>query len=325
MNTVLAMLKRPVNQRPKLHMTEKGKIRAIDMRLLDDLFSMGGGYVLDFTNRTFTEFFEDEVGVNIDDPRYEADGTSKARRLRYYLRTADRQTVVRTLLALWEYREEDRHRSGLEETIPNAENEFYNVIERLGEKRPITSKPSVSTETLVVPDQALLSKLSAELIKVSKLEPQERGYAFEHFLKVLFDANGLGARASFRLRGEQIDGSFVLDGETYLLEAKWTNAQIDAATLRAFNAKVEDKAAWSRGVFVSHSGFTEAGLIAFGRGKRVVCMDGLDLYDMLNGGLSFADVLSRKVRRAAETGHPFVRVRDIYTTSANRPPLMRPR
>ena len=325
MNTVLAMLKRPVNQRPKLHMTVTGKIRAIDMRFLDDLFSMRGGYVLDFTNRTFTEFFEDELGVDIYDPRYEADGTSKARRLRYYLRTTDRPTVVRTLRALWEYREADRRRGGLKETIPNAENEFYNIIERLGEKRSITKKPFVSTETFVVPDQALLSKLSAELIEVSQLEPQERGYAFERFLKMLFDANGLGARTPFRLRGEQIDGSFVLDGEIYLLEAKWTNAQVDAATLRAFNAKIEGKAAWSRGVFVSHSGFTEAGLSAFGSGKRVVCMDGLDLYDMLNGGLSFADVLSRKVRLAAETGHPFVRVRDIYTTSISQRPLMRPR
>ncbi len=292
-------------------MTVNGKIRAFDMRFLDDLFAMGGGYVLDFTNRTFTEFFEDELGINIDDPRYEAEGTSKAKRLRYFLRTADRPTVVRTLLALWEYREADRRRSGVEETIPNAEEEFYNLVERLGGKRPTNSKPSVSAETLVVPDQALVSKLSARLIEVSQLKPQERGYAFERFLKELFDANGLGARASFRLRGEQIDGSFVLNGETYLLEAKWTNARVDAGTLRAFNAKVEDKAAWSRGLFVSHSGFTEDGLIAFGRGKRVVCMDGLDLYEMLNSRLAFADVLSRKVRRAAETGLPFVRVRDL--------------
>jgi hypothetical protein len=28
------------------------KIRALDMRLIDDLFGMGGGYVLDFSDRT---------------------------------------------------------------------------------------------------------------------------------------------------------------------------------------------------------------------------------------------------------------------------------
>jgi restriction endonuclease Mrr len=103
-----------------------------------------------------------------------------------------------------------------------------------------------------------------------------------------------------------------LAAETYLLEAKWTTPPIGVGDLRSFNAKVEEKAAWSRGLFVSDSGFTPDGIAAFGRGKRVVCMDGLDLYEMLDRNLSFADVMSKKVRRAAESGTPFVRVRDLY-------------
>lgn len=161
-------------------------------------------------------------------------------------------------------------------------------------------------------DTALLASLKNRLIQVASLEPQPRGYEYERFLKDLFDANGLSARSSFRLVGEQIDGSFESSGETYLLEAKWTGSPIGVADLRAFNAKVEEKAAWARGVFVSNSGFTEDGLVAFGRGKRVVCMDGLDLYEMLERGLTFAEVLARKVRRAAESGNPFIRVRDLY-------------
>ena len=131
------------------------------------------------------------------------------------------------------------------------------------------------------------------------------------FLKELFDANGMAGRPSFRVIGEQIDGSFELIGETYLLEAKWVNKPVDAADLRSFNAKVEDKAFWSRGLFVSYSGFSEEGLVAFGKGKRVVCMDGLDLSEMLQNRLSLNEVLSKKVRRAAETGRPFVRLREL--------------
>ena len=48
------------------------------------------------------------------------------------------------------------------------------------------------------------------------------------------------------------------------------------------------------------------------RGKRVICMDGLDLYEMLDREIPFTQVLERKVRRAAETGSPFVRVRDLF-------------
>lgn len=293
-------------------MASPGIIRSIDMRLIDDLFEMGGGYVLDFSNRTFAEFFDEELGVNIDAPRYDAEGTSKAKRLRFFLKRCGPDVRVRTLLALWEYREANRRRNRVEEQIRDAEKEFYSLVERLGGKTPSAKKQASRSQGTSKIDAPLSNRLRVKLMEVSQLEPQARGYAYERFLKDLFDANGLGARASFRLVGEQIDGSFELSGETYLLEAKWKGPPIGVADLRSFNGRVEDKAAWSRGLFVSDSGFSQDGLVAFGRGKRVVCMDGLDLYEMLDRNLSFSDVMARKARRAAESGNPFVRVRDLY-------------
>ena len=283
----------------------------MDLRLIDDLFDMGGGYVLDFTNQTFAEFFADELGVAIYDPRWEVAGTSKAKRLRYFLRISPPPTVIRTLTALWEYREADRRRAGREESIPDAENQFYGIIERLGGKRPKSAQSAKRAAPVTTLDRNVTDALKTQLLQISELEPQPRGYAFEKFLKALFDANELAARASFRLIGEQIDGSFDLAGETYLLEAKWTAAPVGVADLRAFDGKVVDKASWSRGLFVSNSGFSADGLSAFGRGHSVVCMDGLDLYEMLDQSLSFADVLHRKVRFAAETGQAFARLRDL--------------
>ena len=51
----------------------------------------------------------------------------------------------------------------------------------------------------------------------------------------------------FRNKGEQIDGSFVLQSETYLLEARWESAKTSAADLHAFHGKLEQKAAWAPG------------------------------------------------------------------------------
>lgn len=283
----------------------------MDLRLIDDLFDMGHGYVLDFTNQTFAEFFADELGVAIYEPRWEGGGTSKAKRLRYFLRNSPPRTVIKTLTALWEYREAARRRAGRDDDVPNAESQFYGLIDRLGGKRPQAAEPSGKSTLFATLDQSVSDALKAELLQVSGLEPQPRGYAFEKFLQALFDANDLRARASFRLAGEQIDGSFELSGETYLLEAKWTAARVGASDLRAFNGKVTDKASWSRGLFVSNSGFSEEGLSAFGRGHSVVCMDGLDLYEMLDRNLTFAEVLRRKLRFAAETGQAFARLRDL--------------
>ncbi len=280
------------------------------MRLVEDLFKMSGGYVLDFTNQTFSEFFNDELGVNIDDTRYYVEGSSKAKRLRYFLRSSKSELVVKTLLALWQYREATRRSHGSEETIIDAENQLYEIVKRIGGLTAHLSKP----ETSIPPQSTNLSTyggLKIHLLQIEKLDPQARGYAFERFLKSLFEASGLSPRASFRIVGEQIDGSFEMQGETYLLEAKWTGPPVGVNELRSFNSKVEDKAAWSRGLLVSYNGFSVEGLIAFGKGKRVVCMDGLDLYDMLERGLSFTEVMSKKVRRAAEVGSPFVRIRDL--------------
>ena len=232
-------------------MAQPGTIRTIDMRLIDDLFGMGGGYVLDFSDRTFAAFFAEELGINIDEPEYNAEGTSKAKRLRYFLKSTGPPLRIRTLLALWEYREANRRRNRAEESIPGAEAEFWALIERLGGKRPAAKAQPSGSQAPGKIDLALSHTLRDKLRQVSRLDPQARGYAYERFLKDLFDANGLAARASFRLVGEQIDGSFVLAAETYLLEAKWKGLPIGAADLHAFNGKVEEKAAWSRGLFVS--------------------------------------------------------------------------
>jgi hypothetical protein len=146
------------------------------------------------------------------------------------------------------------------------------------------------------------------------LQPQTRGFAFECFLSGLFDAYKLDPRRSFRLVGEQIDGSFELPPDTYLLEAKWQASPIGFQDLAGFAAKVEGKSQWARGLFISYSGFSTDGLQAFARGRAtsIVCMDGLDLTQVISGGLSLIDVIQRKKRRAVEIGSCFVSVRDLF-------------
>ena len=290
--------------------SSNSRIRSMDIPIIDRVFGMEGGYVLNFTNLTFAEFFREELGVNIDIPHWAVRGGSKAKRLRFYLRQADRQTALETLNALWEYREASSITADYPELDDSVLTAYYRIIERLGGNPPVPVSPTAAHRKPRI-DEAATSALASCLVEVSKMDPQPRGYAFEKFLKDVFDAYGLSARASFRLTGEQIDGSSILGEQTYLLEARWRNEKVNVETLRAFNEKVEDKASWSPGLIISQSGFTTEGLQAFGRGKSVVCMDGLDLHEVLSGRLDLAEVVALKVRRAAETGVAFVRVRDL--------------
>lgn len=287
-------------------------LRSIDLRFIDDLveFVRGKGYVLDFSDITFAEFFEAEIGVDIDDPVFSARGSSKGKRFRYFLQTTDDASAARTLRAIWEHREDYLQRAGIDDPTPRSRERFDRILSVLA--KVDDTAPRARSREMNSLNSATLEQLKGELLELHSLQPQERGYKFEKWLKALFSENGLAANDPFRMRGDQIDGSFQLANETYLLEAKWQNSQVGAAELHTFHGKIEQRAAWTRGLFVSYSGFTEPGLIAFGRGKRVICMDGLDIHDMLSKKLSIATVLEAKVRRAAETGSPFTPVRDLF-------------
>ncbi|HMP39231.1 MAG TPA: restriction endonuclease [Roseiflexaceae bacterium] len=158
-----------------------------------------------------------------------------------------------------------------------------------------------------------LALLLQKFLEISKLEPQQRGFAFEKFLNELFMLFGLTPRNSFRLVGEQIDGSFQINADTYLVEAKWQAKPTAQDDLLVFRGKVEAKSTWARGLFISINGFSDDGLAAFSRGKatNIIGMSGQDLYFVLTGGLSLADTINQKARRAVETGDFFAPIFDI--------------
>jgi hypothetical protein len=214
---------------------------------------------------------------------------------------------VKTLKALWEYRELFQTRQKIAEEVEGAQDRLLGLFAHLGENpKQETTEPKEDFQ------HVKYEVIQSTLLSLTKFPPHERGYRFETFLKKLFDAFGLKAEKPFRLTGEQIDGSFVLDGDTYLVEAKWHNDLTGAGDLHAFHGKLDQRAAWSRGLFVSYTGFTEQGLIAFGRARKVICLDGFDLSETFRHRLPLPEVLRRKVRRAVEHGVTLARVSDLF-------------
>jgi len=162
-----------------------------------------------------------------------------------------------------------------------------------------------------------LPLLLNDLLNLEKLAPQERGYAFEKFLTTLFNAFGMQARSPFRLVGEQIDGSIEFEGNTYLIEAKWQNTLVGNTELLALHSKVGGKATWSRGIFISYSGFSQEGLEAFSKGRptNLIAVTGQDLYFILEGGMPLDQMIRLKARLAAEEGRAYVPVQELLFVS----------
>lgn len=77
-----------------------------EKRTLEKFLDMGGGYVLDFSNRTFEEFVFDTSRVNIYNDKYATRGSSKANRLRSFWEQESSAVVGRLIRALLDYVEQ---------------------------------------------------------------------------------------------------------------------------------------------------------------------------------------------------------------------------
>lgn len=135
----------------------------------------------------------------------------------------------------------------------------------------------------------------------------KRGYALERILHELARVSSLEVTEAFRERGEQIDGAIKYDGEHYLIEAKWQEKAAANESVYQFAGKVEGKM-YGRGLFISIHGFSEqvvSSLIA-GKAIKTVFIDGADLILVLEGLLTFTQMLDCKIKAAQTRGLIYV-------------------
>lgn len=150
-----------------------------------------------------------------------------------------------------------------------------------------------------------LEALKHEFLALGKVEDrQHAGLEFEKVLNRLFALHGLAPRQPFRLVGEQIDGSFELDHEVYLLEARWRKVASSPADLYVFREKIEGKSKYTRGVFISIHGVSPDAPDAITRGKQpnFFVVDGHDVMMLLEDNMDLPAFLRRRQRLLAEEG-----------------------
>src|SRR5262245_50301261 len=82
---------------------QMNSLRTLDKQPFEELFGMSSGYVLDFSNPTFAEFFRECVHLDIYDQKYAVYGDSKAKRLRAFWSLESDALVGKVLAELLEY------------------------------------------------------------------------------------------------------------------------------------------------------------------------------------------------------------------------------
>lgn len=161
-------------------------LRPIEKRGFEDLFGMASGYVLDFSNVTFSQFFSDTVQIDIYNNKYAMHGDSKARRLRAFWEIEPDNLVgkvLNELLDIWEY----------ENGSQAVDNDKYKKCRSIASRLTgVSPKQTASEEEFLerkidLPD---LDKLNLDhqitAILVNRLKEIEKGLNAKASLSVIF-------------------------------------------------------------------------------------------------------------------------------------------
>lgn len=260
----------------------------------------GGGYVCDFSNRSFHEFVYEVMSVDIYDKYPDR---SKGKILKAIMQDYDNVIVGKLILEILRYMQSKQMVSA------HNEDKFKECTE-IG-KRLIgkTTNVKTSIEKSIKPIENTIDYeyWLQSLMKLNEWDdtPQNRGYKFEKILKEMFEVFNLNPRGSFKIVGEQIDGSFEFRNEVYLLEAKWTNKKTDKSQLVVFNQKVATKSAFTRGVFISYAGYEENAVATLPNGTQIgiVLITVQELAIALQKKDNITNLLWTKIRALAEEGN----------------------
>jgi hypothetical protein len=270
----------------------------VEKRKFEQFLGMGTGYVLDFSNRTFAEFVLDSTGRNIFDSRYDYASGSKANRLRAFWQKEDNALVGKLMNDLLDCVEGE---GAVKETCRL-------IVGRLLSKPPgAATNPAASNKE---PSEHLirskeLAQLRESLHRLAiETDRNKAGLALEHLLNRLFTIFQLQPRLPFRVVGEQIDGSFELDGEIYLLESKWEKDPLPEAPLLVFRGKIEGKSQFTRGIFIALNDISLPARDAITRGKSpsFFVVNGHDLMMILSEAITLTEFLRKRFRLLAEEG-----------------------
>lgn len=100
-----------------------------DIHIIDRAFQADAGYCLNFDNRTFRTFFEENFRLDIDDAKYQTNGSSKMNRLRTFCKVEDGIVVGNVLRGLLKYRSTQTHLQPLVASVEQSVHELISKVE----------------------------------------------------------------------------------------------------------------------------------------------------------------------------------------------------
>ena len=162
-------------------------LTAIERRKLERALGMASGYVLNFSDRTFADFFIDNFGIDIDRAPYNNPHRSKANRMRAFWTHANDHRVSQVLGSLFDEWAEFRSRDQPE--LPP--DECLAIVDRLKRAQPVPDLDAICP----LSDEAAFGLLASEVREAIERGQPVAGLDRLHTFLVKF-MRGLCAKAS---------------------------------------------------------------------------------------------------------------------------------
>jgi hypothetical protein len=288
---------------------------------LERLYGMGGGVVLDFSNRTFQEFVFDCSGVDIYSDQFNKSSGSKANRLRAFWELKPDRDVGKLILALCQYQRQfcmegvsqqlwaacvDIGNRLIGKVTPSAQGNKPSAAPV--ENNPVSISPTNHEQNASTAEFNRLLGLFDEMAKSS--DPHRRGYQLQDLLNGLFAASGIPMVRPFTRNSgaEQIDGAFKFDGWHYIVECRWRDKLADIRELDGVHGQVQRSGKQTMGVLVSINGWSPnvPVLLKQNRDKGIFLIDGYDLRCVMAREIELSDLLNRKLAHLNIEAEPFL-------------------
>lgn len=171
-----------------------------DKQVLEKLFQMSGGYVLNFSDRTMGEFFNDDVKINIYDEKYNYASGSKANRLRGFWQIADDSLVSKSIVEMIKYIESQILIGNLQQ------NDFpKNLIDKGREISSSLLRKQVGKES-ITEDEFLRKEFEEVSLSQLKLEGTITNIIEQRLDEIKKCLNSKAALATIFLCGSTLEG-----------------------------------------------------------------------------------------------------------------------
>jgi hypothetical protein len=176
-------------------------LKAKDRVVLEKFFDMGGGYVCDFSDRTFAEFLLESVDVDVYASGYEEGGTSKANRLRTFWRNESNVLIARLIEEMCDYwRTQLIHSESFDQKMDQLYQESLKIAENLKSENSVEDLDAIKSDSSDITFHLLAKSIRESVSKGEANQALDRLHTFMmRYARTLCDKHKLKYTKTTRL------------------------------------------------------------------------------------------------------------------------------